>query len=163
MQNNSFLLRYFSTSLKWTLTCYFFLVSLGFGVALLQSYERYQLNHQKTIEYYLGNPEEGEMALAKPLGYLVPTTHVHSFMMPVIFLTVWIALQGVSLGESSKKIIISGGLLSMLIYNAAPYLLRYQSPKYVHAFTVGGIGLFLFFFIPVLLIYLELFKSSQKK
>ncbi|MFO1518326.1 MAG: hypothetical protein U1F57_01465 [bacterium] len=123
-------------------------------MAVFQSYERYGLSHEKTIHYYLGNPEEGD-AMPKPLSYLVPTTHVHSFTMPLVFMAAWIALQGVPLRSRTKKWMILGGTFSVLIYNAAPYLVRYMWPKAVLLFTVGGTGLFLFFFWPTLLILYE--------
>ena len=137
-----------SSPFKWALTAYFFLLSLGFGMAGLMSYTTYGLNHEKTVHFYLGNLEEGD-AMPKPLSYLVPTTHVHSFTMPLVFLTLWIALQGVPSRAHFKRFVIFGGTLSILIYNSAPYLVRYVFPETVSLFTVGGIGLYLFFFWPM--------------
>jgi hypothetical protein len=88
------------------------------------------------------------MALPKPYGHLLSVTHIHSYTMPLVFLTVWLGLQGVPLRSAWKKIIIIGGALSILLYNTAPYLLRYVSPRAAFLFTVGGVGLFLFFLWP---------------
>ena len=151
----SFRLYHVNSAFKWALTAYLFLVTLGFGVAGLQSYDRYHLNHEKTREYYLGDPAEGEMALQKPYGHLLSVTHVHSFTMPLVFLTVWLGLQGVPLRSAWKKSLVSGGVLSILLYNAAPYLLRYYSSHTAFLFSVGGIGLYFFFFWPVCLILYE--------
>lgn len=145
-----------SSSFKWAITAYLFLAGLGFGAAALQSYDRYRWNHEKTIQHYLGDLAEGEIALPKSYSYLLGVTHVHSFTMPLVFLTVWIALQGVPLRPGFKKAMILGGALSILLYNAAPYLVRFVAPSWVGLFTLGGVGLFLFFLGPVFFILYEL-------
>jgi hypothetical protein len=144
----NFRLHHLNSSFKWAISAYVFLVALGFCVAGLQSYDRYRLSPEKTREYYLGNPAEGEMAFPKPYGHLISITHIHSYTMPLVFLTVWIGLQWVPLRSAWKKTAVVGGALSILLYNAAPYLLRYLFPRSVFLFPAGGTGLFLFFFWP---------------
>ncbi len=157
----NFKLSQLSSAFKWALSAYLFLISLGFGIASLQSYDRYQWDHQKTIEHYLGSPDEGD-PIPKPYGYLLSVTHVHSFTMPLVFLSVWILLQGTSVSSAFKKICIIVGMLSILLYNASPYLVRYESPKLVSAFTIGGIGLFVSFFIPALLAFYEMWIGFRR-
>lgn len=149
------------SSFKWLLTAYFLLVSLGFVFAALMSHDRYGFDHQKTIQYYLGDPADGEAAFKKPFSHLLGVTHIHSFTLPLVFLTLWIALEGTLLKSRHKKIIIFGGCLSILIYNASPYFVRFVSPHYVSAFTIGGIGLFLFFFAGVGVIFSNLWKRPD--
>jgi len=156
----NFRLSQLSSTFKWALTAYLFLVTIGFAMAGLMSYTTYGLSHEKTVHFYLGNPAEGD-TLSKPLAYLVPTTHVHSFTMPIVFLTVWVALQGVPLRPRWKKCIIVGGVVSILIYNAAPYMVRYFYPQTVVFFTVGGIGLFLFFLWPAFLVWYEMWFGKE--
>jgi len=148
-------------SLKWAITAFLFLTSLAFGVAVWQSFERYELNHEKTSQYYLGDPAEGESAIPKPLGHLVSVTHVHSFTMPLVFLAVWIGLQGTPLASRWKVVICLGGFLSILTYNTAPYVVRYYSAHSAFLFTVGGIGLFLFFFWPAGAILYETWRGFK--
>lgn len=152
-----------NSAMKWAVTAYLLLVSLGFFVAGLQSYERYRINHEKTKEYYLGNPAEGELAMPKPYGHLLSVTHIHSYTMPLVFLTVWIGLQGVPLRNAHKKFLIGGGFLSIGLYNAAPYLLRYYFPDSAFLFTVGGVGLFLFFFWPAFTVLFETWIGFSPK
>ena len=143
------------SSFKWAITAFLLLASIGFGVAGLQSYERYKLNMEKTIHHYSGDPAEGEMAVPKPYGYLLSVTHVHSFTMPLVFLTVWIGLQGVPNRSALKKFFIFSGALTILLYNGAPYLVRYRSPDWVLLFPLAGIGLFIFFFWPAGMVLYE--------
>jgi hypothetical protein len=158
-----FKLYHLSSSFKWAITTYFFLVTLGFGMAGMMSYTTYGLSHEKTVQFYLGNPAEGEAAFPKPFAYLVPTTHVHSYTMPMVFLTVWLAFQWVPIRSPLKKGIILGGTISILIYNTAPYLVRYVFPKTVVFFTVGGIGLFTFFLWPAGLVLYETWVGFKTK
>lgn len=154
-------LRNLPSSFKFLLTSYFLLVSLGFVFAALMSHDRYDFDHQKTIQYYLGDPVDGEAAFKKPFSHLLGVTHIHSFTLPLVFLTLWIALEGTALQNKYKKLIILGGSLSILIYNAAPYLVRFASPHYVFTFTIGGVGLFLFFFLGIGIIFTNLWKPSE--
>ena len=154
-------LRQLGPSLKWALTAFLLLTSLAFGVAALQSFERYRLDHEKTTQYYLGDPAEGEMAIPKPLGHLISVTHVHSFTMPLVFLAVWLGLHGVPLRSSWKKTICVGGTLSILIYNSAPYVVRYLNPHSAFLFTVGGVGLFFFYFWPAGAILFETWRGFK--
>jgi len=141
--------------LKWAISAYLFLASLGFGVAILMSYLHYGLDHQKTLVHYLGNESKGGMEMAKLYAQLLQTAHVHSFTMPLVFLSVWLALAFTPISPAFKRLLIAGGALSVLIYNAAPFLVRFHSPDWVFLFTVGGGGLFLFFFLPAALVLYE--------
>jgi hypothetical protein len=76
-------------------------------------------------------------------------------MMPIVFLTVWLGLNWVPLKADYKKIFVFGGALSILLYNLAPFAVRYGAPKFVWLFSIGGSGLFLFYFIPAILIFYE--------
>lgn len=148
-------LKNFDSCVKWAVSAYLFLASLGFGVALLMSYMHYGLDHQKTVVHYLGNEAQGGMEMAKLYSQLLQTAHVHSFTMPLVFLPVWIGLAFTPLSPGFKKLLIAGGSLSVILYNAAPFLVRFHSPDWVSLFSVGGVGLFLFFFLPAALVLYE--------
>jgi len=149
-------LHHLSSPLKLVLLLYFFLTSLGFCGAALMSYDRYHFDHQKTSYYYRGDPAEGETAFAKPFSQLIGVTHVHSYTMPLVFLTAWLALQATPIRKWMKNFLVLAGGLSILIYNIAPYVLRYETEKGAYLFTIGGVGLFVFFFCPALLICYEI-------
>jgi hypothetical protein len=117
------------------------------------SHDRYGLDHSQTAVFYRG--DEAQMAFPKLYGQLIQTAHVHSFTMPLVFLSVWLALAFTPLSGALKKFLIAGGALSILIYNAAPFLVRYASERWVSLFTVGGIGLFVFFLVPTALALYE--------
>jgi len=140
-------------AIKWVISCYIMLIAIGFIVAGLISHQRYGSNHRQTSIYYRG--DEAEMAFPKLYSQLIQTAHVHSFTMPLVFLGVWAALVFTPVGIRWKKILIAGGALSVLMYNSAPFLLRYVSQKWVALFTVGGLGLFIFFFLPACLVLYE--------
>ena len=144
-----------NSGLKWAITAFLLLTAVGFGVAGLMSREHYGLSHEQTILYYRGDETGGGMEMPKLYPQLLQAAHVHSFTMPLVFLTVWLGLHFTPLAPRWKKAIILGGTLSILIYNAAPFLLRYYSVRSATLFTVGGIGLFLFYFLPAGLILYE--------
>jgi hypothetical protein len=148
-------LKNFNGGIKWAVTAYLFLASLGFIVAGLMSHLSYGLDHRRTIAHYLGNEAQGGMEMAKLYSQLLQTAHVHSFTMPLVFLSVWIGLAFTPISPAFKKLLIAGGALSVILYNAAPFLVRFHSPDWVFLFTVGGIGLFLFFFLPAALVLYE--------
>lgn len=150
-----------SQSAKWGITAYLFLTCIGFVFAGLMSYNRYDLDHAKTVQYYRGDPAEGDAPLPKPYSHLVGVTHVHSFMLPAVFLPLWLGFHGIFLQGIWKKLFIAGGALSILIYNAAPYLVRYASPRWVFAFSVGGVGLFLFYLLPAALLAKAMWKKVE--
>ncbi|HKX12564.1 MAG TPA: hypothetical protein VJP40_05380, partial [bacterium] len=118
------------------MTAYFFLASLGFLVAGLMSRLHYGLDHQRTIAHYLGNEAQGGMEMAKLYSQLIQTAHVHSFTMPLVFLSVWIGLAFTPISAGFKKLLIGGGFVSVILYNAAPFLVRFHSPDWVSLFTV---------------------------
>ncbi len=141
------------SELKWAATAYIFLSMVGFGVAALMSYQHYGLDHAKTATYFLGS--ESEMAFPKLYAQLLQTAHVHSFTMPVVFLPLWIGLNFTPLASKFKKLLIVGASLSILLYNAGPFLLRYYSVHAAWCFSLGGTGLFGFFFASAFVLLYE--------
>ena len=148
-----------SAPLKWGITAYLLLASLGFCVAALMSHYHYGFDHAKTVTYYLGS--ESEMAMPKLYPQILQAAHVHSFTMPMVFLPVWLGLHFLSLSDGWKKLLIAGGALSILLYNSAPFLVRYESSSSVYLFTIGGIGLFLFFLVPAGFILKETWLGTR--
>ncbi len=144
-----------SSGLKWAVSAFLFLSAIGFVVAGLMSREHYGLSHHQTITYYRGDETEGGMELPKLYSQLLQTAHVHSFTMPLVFFALWLTLHFTPVKTRWKQVFVAGGSLSILLYNAAPFLLRYYSLKAVNLFTVGGIGLFVFYFIPAGLVCYE--------
>src|SRR5215470_3569942 len=142
-------------ALKLTVTCFLLLASLGFLIAALMSHEHYGFSHERTVVYFLGDEKGGGIEMPKLYSQLIQTAHVHSFTMPLVFLALWLGLHFTPLNTGWKSLFILGGALSILLYNMAPFLVRYESPKFVGLFSVGGIGLFLFFLIPASLILYE--------
>ncbi|MCC6272162.1 MAG: hypothetical protein IT572_01735 [Deltaproteobacteria bacterium] len=147
--------------LKWAVTAYLLLTSVAFGIAGLMSRQHYGLSHEQTAVYYLGDEASGGMQMPKLYPQLLQTAHVHSFTMPLVFLSVWLGLHFTPLKPGWKRALVAGGALSILIYNAAPFLLRYYSPHAASLFTVGGLGLFVFYFAPAGLILYETWIGFQ--
>lgn len=154
-------LHHLKPSLKWALSAYLLLSILGFAVAALISHDRYAWDHKQTEVYYLG--DESQMAYPKPFGSLIQAAHVHSFAMPLVFGALWLALNWVPLGEGLKKAVVIGGAVSVLLYNGAPFMVRYVSAQWVTLFTWGGVGLFVFYVIPALLALWEVWFGWGEK
>lgn len=158
---NKIRLSLLSSSLKWAICAYVLLTCLGFSVAGVMSYSRYSFSHEKTAQFYLGDPAEGEAVFKKPYAELVGVTHVHSYTMPLVFFVLWVLLQGVPLSCLFRKIMVVGGASSIMIYNIAPYMLRFVSPHWVFLFTIGGVGLFVFYFLPAFFVLKETCSKSD--
>lgn len=142
-----------TTTFKWALTFYLLLSLVGFSVAGMISKDRYSFDHEKTATYYLGN--ETEMAFPKLYGQLIQTAHVHTFTLPLVFLVVWLGMAYVPVSKTLRVLLMLGGVFSILIYNGAPFVLRYVTSKGAFFFTVGGVGLYLFYLIPAFLLLYE--------
>lgn len=143
------------------MSAFVFLSWLGFGMAGVMSYQHYSFSHEKTIQYFLGDPSEGESAFKKPYSQLVGVTHVHAYTMPLMFFMMWILIQATPTRESVKKWIVIGGSFSILIYNVAPYVVRYGMAHGAWLFSVGGVGLYLFYFWPSFLVLKELSRRGD--
>jgi hypothetical protein len=146
---------------KWAITLYLLLTCLGFGVAALISRDRYDWDHDKTVVFYRGNEEQ--MAYPKTYGELIQTAHVHSFTMPLVFLMIWLGLSALPLRRGFQITVMLGGALAILLYNGAPFFVRYLSASYVWLFTIGGVGLFIFYYLPALLILWEIWFGFRRK
>lgn len=160
MEKNSRLSN-FKSSFRLAIGAFVFLTWIGFGVAGIMSFQHYSFNHEKTVQYYLGDPAEGEIAFKKPYSHLVGVTHVHAYTMPLVFFVMWILLQGTPSRESYKKWMVIGGSLAIITYNIAPYVVRSGLIKGVWLFTLGGIGLYLFYFWPSFIVLRELFRRGE--
>jgi hypothetical protein len=58
-------------------------------------------------------------------------------------------------------IMVVGAAAGIVLYNLAPFLLRFHSAKWVFLFPMGGILLFLFFYLPVLFILVETWRGFK--
>ena len=83
--------------------------------------------------------------------------------MPLVFFVMWVLLQGTSVSAALKKFLVLGGTFSVLTYNVAPYVVRNGWVHGVWLFSVGGVGLFLFYFWPVILVLCELGKKGDRR
>ena len=150
-----------NSGLKWAVTAYLLLSATAFGIAGLMSREHYGFDHERTVVYYLGDEASGGMQMPKLFPQLLQTAHVHSFTMPLVFLALWLGLHFTPIKCGWKCAWIGGGALSILLYNAAPFMLRYYSPHFASLFTVGGMGLFFFYFVPAGAILYETWIGFQ--
>jgi len=160
MENKS--LHQGSAPIKIAIVSYLILLTVGFGFAMLQGYDKTQLNHAKTITYYQGGDSAESLDLPKPYSHLLAVMHVHAFTIPLVFFSLWILLGFVPVTNCFKGGLIVVNSLAILIYNFSPWLVRYGGDQYVYGFTIGGVGMFLCFGILAATILYEIFFGIKK-
>ncbi|MBI2336641.1 MAG: hypothetical protein HYU97_07770 [Deltaproteobacteria bacterium] len=155
-------LHQWSINFKIAIVSYLILLTVGFSFALLQGYDKTQLNHAKTITYYQGGDSADSLDLPKPYSHILAVMHVHAFTIPLVFFSLWILLGFVPTANRFKGMLIVINGLGILIYNFSPWLVRYGGNQYVYGFTIGGGGMFLCFGIIAATIFYEIFWGIKK-
>ena len=104
---------------------------VGYGVALLQIFDRTTYTLSKVLLYYRGEPGEDSLNLPQSFTSMVSVAHVHSFSQPMLLALIGALFAFSSASNRTKNIFIVMAFTASLLSNAAPWLIRYVSP---HAF-----------------------------
>jgi hypothetical protein len=106
----------------------FFLIFLIVGFSTIGGFEfnRIGFHPQAITEHYLGSSGEG-MSFPRSFQSLLETTHFHSFIMAIIYLTLAHLFVATDLSSCAKKTVIVVGFLSTFLDLVLPWLIRYVS------------------------------------
>lgn len=106
---------------------------IGYGVALLQIFDRTTYTLAKVLLYYRGEPgaDENSMHLPQSFTSLVSVAHVHSLSQPMMLALVGAIFVFSSATNRVKNFFIILAFAGSLISNAAPWLIRYVSAEAV--------------------------------
>ena len=109
----------------------FFLIFLIVGFATVGGFEFQKIGFsvQSVSAHYLGASGEG-MSFPRSFQALLETTHFHSFIMGIIYLTLAHLFIATDLSSVWKKTVIVVGFLSTFLDLILPWGIRYLSPVF---------------------------------
>ncbi|MDO8520050.1 MAG: hypothetical protein Q7T11_07815 [Deltaproteobacteria bacterium] len=121
---------------------------IGYGVALLQIFNRTTFNLANVILYYRGDPaDENAIHLPQSFASLVSVAHVHSLSQPMMLALIGLVFAFSTATNRTKNIFIIMAFAASLVSNAAPWLIRYVSPSAVFLLPLSQAGLAVSFLV----------------
>jgi hypothetical protein len=124
-------------------TFFLFFTMIGLITLALMQVKAIGWSPDAISTYYLGNEES--MRMAKSLSSMTFTTHFHSFVMGVVYLTLAHILVATEISASLKKILILGGFFAIGLDLVTPWLVRYVSGGFSALLLVSWVGEWVFF------------------
>lgn len=123
----------FSRPAKILCTGYLITLLIGYGVALLQVYDRSHFDMGHAVSYYRGD-DLGEESVMLPQTYatMLSVTHVHTLSQPMMFSLLGLVFLFSAASQTSKSILISLVFAGSVLSNLAPWLIRYSSATMVY-------------------------------
>lgn len=128
-----------STSLKMLCTCYLLTILIGYGISLVQVFDRTQFDMAKTVLYYRGAETGDETGILLPQSFktMLSVAHVHSMSQPMMFALIGLIFAFTSVAERTRIFFIVLLFAGSLVSNATPWLLRYSTPTAVWFFPLS--------------------------
>ena len=140
-------------SVKVLITMFLMMIALAHVVAILQAHSRTQLDREKTITYFRGNPDDPDsLQIPQSYGSMITILHAHTFGQTMMIGLVGLLFALTGLGERVKAGGIVIAFLSSLLSNGSPWLIRYVGDGWVLLLEISGAMLIvsfatMFFFI----------------
>ncbi|OVE82001.1 hypothetical protein BVY03_01770 [bacterium K02(2017)] len=125
-------------SLKLLVTFFIFCLLIGYGVAILQSYEHTGFDIEKVKLEYLGSDDENLMAFAKPYQQILQVTHAHALSIPLVYFLLALIFLNTSLNAILKKTLITLLFLGFFLEMSSLWLLRYVHPDLIYLGVIGN-------------------------
>lgn len=126
---SSFKLGSLSLSLKILCIAYIFTLLAGYGVSILQIYERSHFDMKRVVLYYRGETptSDGEPQVMLPQSYatMLSVAHVHTLSQPMMFALLSLIFAFTGFAERTKAIFIAVFFAGSFISNLSPWLVRY--------------------------------------
>ncbi len=116
-----------NTAVKIASACLILFLLAGLLSSVAHGIEKIGFSPRTVATYYLGSEEE--MIYPKELSELKESTHVHIFMIPLIFYILCHLFAQTSLPTPWKVATILLTFANIAGFLAAPYLIRYLSPR----------------------------------
>ena len=116
----------FNNKLLATYFLLFMLLATGFSIVM--SYQRSRLDATAAADYYRGNDER--MMFPKEATELMETTHFHSFITPLLFLTTAHLFLLGAWSRRWKTFVISSCFVYVIFDIAKPWLIRYVAGEF---------------------------------
>lgn len=124
---------------KWLATCLILTLLVGYGISLLQVFDRSHFDMIKTVMYYRGDEAAGEEAIILPQEYrtMLSIAHVHTLSQPFMFAFLGLIFAFSRVAGRAKSFFIVLSFAGSLASNLTPWLLRYVSPQMVYLFPLS--------------------------
>ena len=150
-------------SVKVLITFFLVLVAIGHFVAILQVYSRAQFDHEKTITYFRGNPDDPDtLQLPQSYGAMLSVTHTHVFSQSMLIALVCLLFTQTRLRELTKTGGVLLAFLSSLFSMASPWLIQYVGAGWVWLLEVSGAMLMVSFVSMFFLILRDVWGKAQQ-
>ncbi|GEM_PF-1683193 len=150
-------------SLKILVTCFVCTLILGYGVALLQVYDRTHFDVARILLYYRG-AETGEaigMILPPSFSTLLAATHAHTLSQPVMYLALGLVFVFSHLSEKKKSSLVLMLFIGSVLSNSAPWLIRYVSAKMLFVLHLSqGLMMVSFFTMSFVILWDVWFRNT---
>ena len=140
-------------SVKVLITMFLMMIALAHVVAILQAHSRTQLDREKTITYFRGNPDDPDsLQIPQSYGSMITISHTHTFSQTMMIGLVGFLFILTGLGERIKATGVVIAFFSSLLSNGSPWLIRYVGDGWVLLLEISGAMLIvsfatMFFFI----------------
>lgn len=135
-------------SLKILVTCLVLSFGLAYSVAFVQVSLQGSFDAKKTIEHFRGDDSgEDELKVRQSDATMVAVAHVHTFGQPMILFVMGGLFLLTGLPERAKGFWIILSFTGSAMMNAAPWLIRDVSPRFVHLLSVSGVLLALCYLV----------------
>lgn len=149
------------SGMKVIYTLFLIFITAGYATNFFLQYAKTGFTYRGVVEYYCGTLDAGEagtgegegLRLREPMSAveILLTTHMHLFIMPVIFLILVHMFFMTSLGHGWKMAGMVLPFLGLAMDLACPWLIRFVAPEFAAA-KLGAVALMAFAFVCLVLI-----------
>lgn len=163
MGNEPFRLGKASFSLKTLVTCCVLGLAVGYGVSLLQVYNRSHFKKEDTLRHYRGDAEDAGLMPPQSDTAMISVAHVHTFSQPAALGMMGLMLVFTGMRERRKAFWIVLSFAGSLAKNGSPWLVRDVSPGFVYLMYAGGAAMFLCFAVMAVAVLKETWFNGGKR
>jgi hypothetical protein len=117
-----------NAALRVTMVCLLLFLFSGVVFSVIHGIETVGLSAQTVSDYYRGNEEA--LIYAKDRAELMESTHVHIFMVPLVFYVLCHIFAQTTMAAKWKITVIACTFINIAGFIAAPYIIRYVAPGY---------------------------------
>ncbi len=149
--------------MKVLVTCFVLSLMVGYGISLLQVFNRTSFDAKKTVQYYRGVESENELEATPPPSFatLLSVAHVHSLSQPVMLALMGFCFALSYVTDKAKVLFIILSFLASLTSNATPFLIRYGSKNFSILLPISQMILLMTFFLMAFVVLYDLWVKKE--
>ena len=164
--NNNFHLKDLPKDLRYLLSTFLILMSIGIFVGLMYAYSSTNLTSSGIVEQFNGseiiNNHDIPEKFPKPLENMLLTTHNHMLTFSIIsFLISFIFYFNSTITGIKKSIIIIEPFISTFIMFSSLWIMKYLAPNFVYLMIISSFLTYLFWYIMIIVSVYELLLKKN--